>query len=57
MGHGLEDEVVQYPWGQMSASKLKELGFKIDFRSYPDLGHSLGQEEFMDLLVFLKKVC
>ena len=36
MGHGDADEVVKYRWGQQSADFLKkELGHRVDFRTYP----------------------
>lgn len=34
MAHGDVDPVVRYEWGQRTASKLKEWGWKVDFRTY-----------------------
>lgn len=39
-GHGTDDQVVKYSWGQQSVEKLRGMGYKnIDFQSYP--GQSL----------------
>lgn len=36
MGHGEADELVKYRWGQQTADFLqKELGHKVEFKSYP----------------------
>jgi predicted esterase len=34
MGHGDEDEVVQYKWGKLTAEKLNEWGWTVDFKTY-----------------------
>lgn len=34
MGHGDSDPLVKYEWGQRTAWTLKELGFKVDFKTY-----------------------
>lgn len=34
MGHGDADQVVAHRYGEMSAQKLTELGYKVDFRTY-----------------------
>jgi predicted esterase len=34
MGHGDADPVVKYVYGKKSADALKELGYKVDFRTY-----------------------
>lgn len=35
MGHGTGDPVVQYEFGQKTATQLKDWGYNIDFKSYP----------------------
>ncbi|KAF2135769.1 uncharacterized protein K452DRAFT_238740 [Aplosporella prunicola CBS 121167] len=55
MGHGDADPVVQYVWGQGTASMLKEWGWTVDFRTYPGLPHSADPEEIDDLERYLKK--
>jgi predicted esterase len=35
MGHGDIDPVVKHKWGTLSADFLKNLGYTVDFRTYP----------------------
>ena len=35
MGHGDSDPLVRYVWGKGTAEKLQQLGWKVDFRTYP----------------------
>ncbi|KAF7155640.1 hypothetical protein CNMCM5623_008182 [Aspergillus felis] len=57
LAHGLEDEVVLFDFGDLSAKKMKEIGLEdVTFKSYPDLGHSADPEEIEDLARFLQKV-
>lgn len=53
MGHGDSDPVVKYQWGQMTASKLKEWGWNVDFKTYRGLPHSAAPEEIDDLEQYL----
>jgi len=53
MGHGDSDQVVKYQWGQLTAMKLKEWGWEVDFRSYRGLPHSAAPEEIDDLEKYL----
>jgi predicted esterase len=55
MGHGDADPVVRYPWGQMTADKLKEWGWSVDFKTYAGLPHSAAQQEIDDLEAYIKK--
>lgn len=55
MGHGDADPVVQYKWGQATASKLKEWGWEVDFNTYRGLPHSAAPEEIEDLKSYLQK--
>jgi predicted esterase len=34
-GHGDRDEVVKYEFGKLTAEKLKEWGYNVDFKTYP----------------------
>ena len=34
MGHGDQDPLVKYTWGQLTAKALRGFGFKVDFRTY-----------------------
>eukprot|EP01127_Copromyxa_protea_P014516 TRINITY_DN4056_c0_g2_i2.p1 TRINITY_DN4056_c0_g2~~TRINITY_DN4056_c0_g2_i2.p1 ORF type:complete len:190 (-),score=45.73 TRINITY_DN4056_c0_g2_i2:27-596(-) len=53
MCHGEEDAMVSYNNGQRSYNKLKELGLEGQFLSYPDMGHSVSQEEIADVLEYI----
>ncbi|OAP56775.1 hypothetical protein AYL99_08887 [Fonsecaea erecta] len=56
MGHGDADEVVKHQWGAQSAEFLrKELGHKVDFKTYPGLPHSADMKEIDDLEEFIKQ--
>ncbi|KAH7065036.1 Phospholipase/carboxylesterase/thioesterase [Macrophomina phaseolina] len=54
MAHGDVDPVVRYEWGQRTASKLKEWGWKVDFKTYQGLLHSADPEEIDDLEAYLR---
>ncbi|RKO97170.1 hypothetical protein CXG81DRAFT_30344 [Caulochytrium protostelioides] len=54
-GHGDQDEVVAYAWGQRSYEALKKAGFSSTFVSYPGLGHSVADQEIEDVGRFLEK--
>ncbi|EKG18023.1 Phospholipase/carboxylesterase [Macrophomina phaseolina MS6] len=54
MAHGDVDPVVRYEWGQRTASKLKEWGWKVDFKTYQGLPHSADPEEIDDLEAYLR---
>ncbi|KAN0071909.1 Phospholipase/carboxylesterase/thioesterase [Elaphomyces granulatus] len=56
MGHGTADMILQCDFGKKSADYLKELGHDVEFRTYPELGHSADIEEIEDLENFLQKV-
>ena len=43
-------------FGKMSADKLKELGYKVDFNSYPGLAHGADPRELGDMAKFLEKL-
>jgi predicted esterase len=55
MGHGDADPVVKYAWGQMTADKLKEWGWNVDFKTYAGLPHSAAPKEIDDLEAYLNK--
>ncbi|RMZ81488.1 hypothetical protein DV738_g2234, partial [Chaetothyriales sp. CBS 135597] len=55
VAHGDADEVVKYQWGQQSAEFLrKELGHKVEFKTYPGLPHSADPDEINDLETFIR---
>ncbi|KIW96737.1 uncharacterized protein Z519_02128 [Cladophialophora bantiana CBS 173.52] len=56
LGHGDADELVKCQWGQQSAEFLrKELGHKVEFKTYPGLPHSADMKEIDDLEEFIKQ--
>jgi len=56
IGHGDADQVVQYQWGVETARVIeKDLGHKVDFKTYPGLPHSAAMEEIDDLEKWIKK--
>jgi phospholipase/carboxylesterase len=48
MAHGLQDPVVPFAAGEMSAARLRDLGFAVDWYRYP-MPHSVCAEEIRDL--------
>ena len=56
IAHGDADEVCRYQWGVESARIIeKELGHKVEFKTYPDLPHSAAMEEIDDLEKWVQK--
>ncbi|KAF2404364.1 acyl-protein thioesterase 1 [Trichodelitschia bisporula] len=53
MAHGDQDQVVKYEWGTTSSKLLKDWGYKVDFRTYPNLAHSADMDEIDHLEGFL----
>jgi len=53
MGHGNADPVVQYEFGKMTATALKDWGFNVDFKTYPNLPHSASPQEIRDLAEYV----
>ncbi|XP_019866715.1 acyl-protein thioesterase 1 isoform X2 [Aethina tumida] len=53
--HGDCDPLVPYKWGQMTASLLKTLLNKPEFKSYKGLMHSSSDEELNDVRAFVEK--
>ncbi|XP_014243352.1 acyl-protein thioesterase 1 isoform X2 [Cimex lectularius] len=54
--HGDCDPLVQYKWGQMTASVLKQLNSNVEFKTYKGLGHSSNEDEMADLKSFVEKI-
>lgn len=48
MAHGQHDPVVPYAAGEISAARLRALGFNIDWHAYP-MAHQVCAEEIRDL--------
>ena len=48
MAHGLSDPVVPYAGGEMSAARMRGLGFEMEWHAYP-MAHQVCAEEIRDL--------
>ncbi|KAL8939601.1 MAG: hypothetical protein Q9211_002671 [Gyalolechia sp. 1 TL-2023] len=55
MGHGDKDPLVKVEWGQETASRLKELGWTVDFNVYKGLQHDADPKEMDDLEAWFKE--
>ena len=55
MGHGDVDPMVKHEWGLETSPILKELGWKVDFRTYKGLEHSVDPREIDDLEKYLEE--
>ncbi|KAI9016577.1 Phospholipase/carboxylesterase/thioesterase [Phycomyces nitens] len=55
MTHGDADKVVALAYGQECAELLKQLEYDVEFKSYPDIPHSILGQEVLDISSFLKK--
>ena len=55
MGHGDVDPMVKYEWGSETSKILKEMGWKVDFRTYKGLAHSADPKEIDDLEKYLEE--
>ncbi|MGH8076260.1 MAG: alpha/beta hydrolase [Lysobacter sp.] len=54
MAHGQHDPVVPYAGGDISASRLRGLGFSVDWHAYP-MAHQVCAEEIRDLGDWMSK--
>lgn len=56
IAHGDADQVCRYEWGVETARVIeKDLGHKVEFKTYPDLPHSAAMEEIDDLEKWITK--
>lgn len=55
MCHGMDDQIVLYPWAKKSFDQLKKSGVDGEFKSYSNLGHSGSTEELQEVLLFIKQ--
>ncbi|XP_026316811.1 acyl-protein thioesterase 1 [Hyposmocoma kahamanoa] len=53
--HGDCDPVVQFKWGQMTASFLKTFMKNIEFNTYQGLSHSSSEAELKDMRAFIER--
>jgi phospholipase/carboxylesterase len=55
MAHGTQDPVVMLGRAEASLAKLNELGYSVEWHTYP-MPHSVHPREVMDISAFLKRV-
>jgi phospholipase/carboxylesterase len=55
MAHGSFDPMLPMQWGQLSADKLKESGFPIEWHDYP-MAHAVCPDEIRDIREWLIRV-
>jgi len=55
MAHGSFDPMLPMQWGQLSAEKLGEAGFTVEWHDYP-MAHAVCPEEIRDIREWLLKV-
>lgn len=55
MAHGVCDTLVKCHWGEMTKSQLQEVGYKVDWKTYP-MEHSVSPEEVKDIGAWINKV-
>jgi phospholipase/carboxylesterase len=53
VGHGSHDPMVPFQLGEMAAARLRDLGYQVDFHSYP-MPHAVCPEEVADLAAWLR---
>ncbi|RIB06841.1 Phospholipase/carboxylesterase/thioesterase [Gigaspora rosea] len=56
MAHGVIDAVVPYNFGKLSSELLNSKGYRITFKTYNTLSHSINPDELRDFAQFLKDV-
>ena len=55
MAHGSFDPMLPMQWGQMSATRLEETGFDVEWHEYP-MAHAVCPQEIGDIRKWLLKV-
>ncbi|KAK4047132.1 hypothetical protein OIV83_005584 [Microbotryomycetes sp. JL201] len=56
-GHGTDDAVIRYGWGEKSRDVLKSMGFtQIESHAYPGTGHWVAAEEEEDMRHWLARI-
>lgn len=54
VSHGIQDPVIPYEWASKTPEILSKLGVNHVFKNYP-AGHTVSQQNFQDMLVWLKE--
>lgn len=55
MGHGEEDPLIKFDWGNATAEGLKEKGFDVEFHSYAGVQHGVHPSEIDHLEAWVEK--
>ena len=55
MAHGSFDPMVPMQWGRISAQKLEETGFSVEWHEYP-MAHAVCPQEIADIGAWLQRV-
>jgi phospholipase/carboxylesterase len=55
MAHGVNDPVVPLPWAEQSHNQLRQLGYTVDWQSYP-MQHAVCPAEIRDIRAWLERV-
>ena len=55
MAHGTFDPMLPLQWGQLSAQKLRDTGFTVDWHDYP-MAHAVCPDEIRDIREWLVRV-
>ena len=55
MGHGVEDDIVKYEWGIKTKQILEEYNYKLTWKEYADLAHSINSQEIIHLSEFINQ--
>ena len=56
MAHGDADQAVRFDFGSLSAERLKELGYNVEWHAHRGMGHSSNPEELDQLREFIRQV-
>ena len=54
--HGEIDVILRYEWGVQMRDTLEQIGFDVQFKSYPELNHWVCGEEMADVIEFLEEI-
>lgn len=55
MCHGEQDAVVAFRFGRATAKYLTKKGYRILFKSYPELEHAAEPKEIQDISEFIQR--
>jgi phospholipase/carboxylesterase len=55
MAHGVNDPVVPLPWAEQSHNQLQQLGYTVDWQSYP-MQHAVCPAEIRDIRAWLERI-